>query len=79
MKGLLRTAHAVLLKDLRMEFRSREFLGHTFMFALLVIVIFNFAFRIDTRNAPELASGILWISFLFAGTLGLGRSFLIQK
>lgn len=79
MKGLLRTAHAVLLKDLKTEFRSREFLGHTFMFALLVIVIFNFAFKITTQNAPELASGILWIAFLFAGTLGLGRSFLIEK
>lgn len=79
MKGLLRTAHAVLLKDLKTEFRSREFLGHTFMFALLVIVIFNFAFKITAENAPELASGILWIAFLFAGTLGLGRSFLIEK
>ncbi len=79
MKGLIRTTHAVLMKDMRTEFRSREFLGHTFMFALLVIVIFNFAFKIDAQNAPGLASGILWISFLFAGTLGLGRSFLIEK
>ncbi len=79
MKELLRTTHAILLKDLKTEFRSREFLGHTFMFALLVIVIFNFAFKITPQNTPELASGILWIAFLFAGTLGLGRSFLIEK
>ncbi|MBI5638452.1 MAG: heme exporter protein CcmB [Nitrospinae bacterium] len=79
MNEILRTAHAILLKDMKTEFRSREFLGHTFMFALLVIVIFNFAFKINPQNTPELASGILWIAFLFAGTLGLGRSFLIEK
>lgn len=79
MRELARTAHAILMKDLKTEFRSREFLGHTFMFALLVIVIFNFAFRITAQNAPELSAGILWIAFLFAGTLGLGRSFLVEK
>ncbi|MBI3794251.1 MAG: heme exporter protein CcmB [Nitrospinae bacterium] len=79
MKNTLLSARAVLMKDLRTEWRTREFLGHTFMFALLVIVIFNFAFKINPQNAPGFASGILWISFLFAGTLGLGRSFLVEK
>jgi heme exporter protein B len=79
MRGLLASARAVFIKDLRTEWRSREFFGHTFMFALLVIVIFNFAFKINSQNAPGLSSGILWISFLFAGTLGLGRSFLVEK
>jgi heme exporter protein B len=79
MRGILRAARAILVKDLRTELRSREFLGNTFMFALLVIVIFNFAFKINAQNAPLLASGILWIAFLFAGTLGLGRSFQAEK
>jgi heme exporter protein B len=68
----------MLVKDLKTELRSREFLGTTFMFALLVIVIFNFAFRLTPLNTPELSAGILWIAFLFAGTLGLGRSFLVE-
>ncbi|MBI3582126.1 MAG: heme exporter protein CcmB [Nitrospinae bacterium] len=79
MRGILRAARAILVKDMRTELRSREFLGNTFMFALLVIVIFNFAFKINAQNAPQLASGILWIAFLFAGTLGVGRSFQAEK
>jgi heme exporter protein B len=79
MNNFWRSTRAILHKDLRTEFRSREFFGHTFMFALLVIVIFNFAFKINAQNGPLLASGILWISFLFAGTLGLGRSFMVEK
>ncbi|GMT41648.1 MAG: heme ABC transporter permease [bacterium] len=70
---------AILVKDLKTELRSREFLGNTFMFAVIVIVIFNFAFRITPQNGPELASGILWIAFLFAGILGLGRCFIVEK
>jgi heme exporter protein B len=77
--GFIRSTNAILQKDLRTEFRTREFFGHTSVFALLVIVIFNFAFRINTQNGPLLASGILWISFLFAGPLGLGRSFEVEK
>lgn len=79
MTAILRTAKAILMKDIRSEMRSREFLGNTLMFALLVIIIFNFAFTMNPHNTPELASGILWIAFLFSGTLGLGRSFQVEK
>lgn len=78
MSSFTRSFNAMLVKDLKTELRSREFLGTTFMFALLVIVIFNFAFRLTPLNTPELSAGILWIAFLFAGTLGLGRSFLVE-
>ncbi|MFQ5559412.1 MAG: heme exporter protein CcmB, partial [Nitrospinota bacterium] len=58
---------------------SREFLGNTFMFSLLVIVIFNFTFTITNENSHLLASGILWIAFIFSGTIGLSRSFLVER
>lgn len=70
---------AIFMKDIKTELRTREFLGNTFMFALLVIVIFNFAFSITPKNIPEVAVGILWIAFLFAGTLGLGRCFAVER
>jgi len=70
---------ALLSKDVKLELRSKEFLGVTFMFALLVIIIFNFAFTLTPQNRPELSAGILWIAFLFSGTLGLGRSFQVEK
>ena len=79
MKEFYQVTKAILMKDIKTELRSREFLGNTFMFALLVIIIFNFAFKLTPVNTPELASGILWIAFLFSGTLGLGRSFQVEK
>lgn len=78
MNSFTRSFYAILMKDLKTEFRSREFLGTTFMFAFLVIVIFNFAFKLTPLNTPELSAGILWIAFLFAGTLSLGRSFQVE-
>ena len=78
MSNFNRSLKTILLKDLKTEFRSREFLSTTFMFALLVIVIFNFAFNLTPVNTPELSAGILWIAFLFAGTLSLGRSFQVE-
>ncbi len=79
MRELITSTKAILFKDIKTELRSREFLGNTFMFALLVIVIFNFAFKLTPENSPELASGILWIAFLFSGTLGISRSFQVEK
>ncbi|MFQ5432398.1 MAG: heme exporter protein CcmB [Nitrospinota bacterium] len=78
MNSFNRSLKTILLKDLKTELRSREFLSTTFMFALLVIVIFNFAFSLTSENKPALSAGILWIAFLFAGTLGLGRSFQVE-
>lgn len=79
MKDLLRETKTIFLKDVKTEMRSRAFLGNTFMFAILVIIIFNFAFELNPGNTPGLASGILWIAFLFSGTLGLGRSFQVER
>ena len=78
MSNFTRSLKTIMVKDLKTEFRSRAFLSTTFMFALLVIVIFNFAFNLTPLNTPELSAGILWIAFLFAGTLGLGRSFQVE-
>jgi len=79
MRELLRETKTIFLKDVLTEIRSRAFLGTTFMFAILVIIIFNFAFELRPDNTPKLASGILWIAFLFSGTLGLGRSFQVER
>jgi heme exporter protein B len=51
------------------------------IFALLVILIFNFALDLDpaTRRQSTITSGVLWVIFVFAGTLGLNRSMAIEK
>jgi heme exporter protein B len=75
----LRTVVAVLWKDLAAELRSRELMGAMLVFALLVILIFNFALELDLRTRGTITSGVLWVTFAFAGTLGLNRSMAMEK
>jgi len=79
--GFLRAMGAVVWKDLSAELRSRELLSAMLIFALLVILIFNFALDLDpaTRREPTITAGVLWVIFVFAGTLGLNRSMAIEK
>ncbi len=79
MSAFWRTLWAVVWKDLAAELRSRELLSSMLVFALLVILIFNFALELDARERANVTSGVLWVTFTFAGTLGLNRSMAIEK
>jgi heme exporter protein B len=69
---------AVAGKDLRLEFRSRERLLTMVTFAALVAVVFSFALD-PTVRARSLLGAMLWVTILFAGTLGLSRSFTLER
>jgi len=69
---------AVARKDLLLELRSRERLVTTGVFAVLVAVVFSFALD-PTVRARSIAGAMLWVTVLFAGTLGLGRSFSAER
>jgi heme exporter protein B len=79
--SFLRAMGAVVWKDLSAELRSRELISAMLVFALLVILIFNFALDLDpaTRREPTITAGILWVIFVFSGTLGLNRSMAVEK
>ncbi|MGH9340164.1 MAG: heme exporter protein CcmB [Acidobacteriota bacterium] len=62
-------------KDLRIEFRSRQAFLTTLFFALLILVIFNFAFDPGSQASREASPGILWVALLFPGVIQLNRSF----
>jgi len=70
---------AILQKDLRMEWRTKERLSAMAFFAFLVVLIFNFAFQPGSPVMKTAAPGIFWIATTFAGLLGLSRSFAIEK
>ena len=70
-----RAAAIVLTKELRMEFRARELLSTTVVFALVVVVLFSFAFDPTAGESRRYGPGLLWIAFLFAGSLMLNPSF----
>jgi len=75
----LASVAAIVRKDLAVEWRSRQLVAAMLVFAFLVILIFNFALELDARARQELASGVLWATFAFAGTLGLNRSMAIER
>jgi heme exporter protein B len=70
-----RAAAILLTKELRLEFRTRELLTTTIVFALLVIVLFSFAFNPTAEESRRYGPGLLWIAFLFAGSLMVNPSF----
>ena len=77
--GFLRKILAIVHKDIIAELRTKEMFSSMFVFALLVIVIFNFAFELRVANVKQVAPGVLWVTFTFAGMLGLNRSFVLEK
>jgi heme exporter protein B len=77
--GFLRKTLAIVHKDITAELRTKEMFSSMFVFALLVIVIFNFAFELRVDNIKQVAPGVLWVAFTFAGMLGLNRSFVLEK
>jgi heme exporter protein B len=79
MKPFLNAVGAIIWKDFRTEWRTRENLSAMLVFALLVILIFNFALELDLQARDSLAAGILWATFIFAGTIGLNRSMAVEK
>jgi heme exporter protein B len=78
-KSYLRAISAIVWKDLAAEMRSRELIGAMLVFALIVVLIFNFALELDVSTRGAVTAGVLWVTFSFAGTLGLNRSMSIEK
>ena len=75
----LRTVRTLVWRDLVSEYRSREVVIGGIVFALLTLVIFNFAIDLRLETVEEVAPGILWIGFAFAGMLAFGRSFAAER
>jgi heme exporter protein B len=75
----LKAVSAIVWKDLATELRSRELLSAMLVFALLVILIFNFAIELQPNLRSTITPGVLWVTFAFAGTLGLNRSMAVEQ
>jgi len=69
----------LLWKDLVLELRTREILTAMTIFAMLVAVVFNFAFSPSPADSLRLLPGMLWVTLAFASTLGLSRSFVLER
>ena len=79
MKEFLGPVVALAWKDILLEIRTRDIVVSGLVFALLVAVTFNFALNVTPRVVKELAPGILWVAFAFAGVLAMNRAFVLEK
>jgi heme exporter protein B len=76
--SFLSNTSALLGKELRTEFRSRELLTTTVVFVLMVIVLFSFTFETSSESR-RFGPGLLWLAFLFAASLMLQPCFLREQ
>jgi heme exporter protein B len=73
-----RTVGALIRKDVRLELRSRESVPAMVLFSLSTFVLFHFALD-EAEVSGGLASGILWVTLLFAAILGINRLFVAER
>ena len=71
----LRRVGALAAKDIRAELRAKEVLGTMVAYSVAAAVIFGLAFDLRVPRPELIAPGILWVSLLFTGLLGLQRAF----
>lgn len=70
---------AILWKDLLTEWRSRDRVVAMLVFSLLVVVVFRFFLpAADPASLRANVPGLLWVAYLFASMLGLGRAFSVE-
>ena len=63
-----------LIKDLRIEWRSKEAINSMLFFALLVVVLFSLAFDPSGAFAREIAGGVLSVATMFASVSALNQA-----
>ncbi len=73
-----RDAVLVAGKDLAVERRSRVALNQVVPYALVVLLLFGFAFDQDRPLLVQAAPGLFWLAVLFSGLLAVQRSFAIE-
>jgi heme exporter protein B len=73
--GPARQIFIITAKDLRAELRTKEAVNAALAFAVMILVLFSFAFDPEESTTKMISGGLLWIVFAFAGTLVLNRSF----
>ena len=75
MAEFFRQVAVVTVKDLRAELRTKEAVNASLAFALVILLMFSFAFDPMEDTTREISGGLLWIVFAFAGAMVLNRSF----
>lgn len=79
MMEFVRRAGRVALKDLRLEWRTGEKLSSMGFFSILLLVVLHFSFDFSRVGFEDVGVGVVWVSITFAGIVGLGHSFVVER
>jgi heme exporter protein B len=77
--NLLRHTALLFWKDVRLELRRRESLLTMFFFGILLLFVFHFSFDLAPDKVSTMTPALLWLGFLFTGTLGLAQLFEAER
>jgi heme exporter protein B len=69
----------IAMKDLRTELRTKERISAMGAFVVLVGILFNFGIDQSLVRPQDIASGLIWMTLIFSGMLGMGRTFQIEE
>lgn len=75
LRAYLAKVWALTRKDLQAELRAKEVFGTMATFSVLAVLIFGMAFDLRVPKPEMVAPGVLWVTVLFMGVLGLNRTF----
>ena len=70
---------AIARKDLLVEFRTLERLTAMGAFVVLIGVLFNFSIDTTVVRPQDIAAGLIWMTIIFGGMLGMGRTFSLEE
>ena len=73
---------ALALKDLKVDYRSKQLWGVLILLSLVIVLAFRFAFpegELTRTASADLVSSGLWISFSFSAILGMYTAFQKEK
>jgi heme exporter protein B len=74
-----RQLRALVLKDLRLELRTRDTAVAMGLFSIVAMVIFQFAVGSRVDDLTPFAGGILWAVLSLTAVLGVGRSWVPER
>src|SRR5204862_6964801 len=76
---IMKQIFMLLLKEFFLEARRRDSLLTMFFFGTLLLFVFHFSFGLTPERVAEMAPALLWLAFLFTGTLGLAQLFEAER
>lgn len=76
---MIRQIYWLFWKDMLLEMRRRESLMSMFFFGASLLFLFYFAFEMPGDAVARMTPGLLWLAFLFTGTLVLTQLFQVDR